>query len=205
MRTFLNHPKKIMKITRLLTLAVSLVASLQLIGCANISMSQPKATLETTTALRGAAMAPVAIGKFSLDSSRPADMDKSISLRGANHVTSSIDGSFSQYLRESLRVELEAAGLFDATSKTVVTGTLTQSEADAAIGTATAKLAARFVVIRADSVKYDKELVVNDSWESSFVGATAIPLAAAHYEGLYRKLTGKLLADAEFRTALAKE
>jgi hypothetical protein len=194
-----------MKITRLLTLAVSLVASLQLIGCANISMSQPKATLETTTALRGAAMAPVAIGKFSLDPSRPADMDKSISFRGANHVTSSIDGSFSQYLRESLRVELEAAGLFDATSKTVVTGTLTQSEADAAIGTATAKLAARFVVIRADSVKYDKELVVNDSWESSFVGATAIPLAAAHYQGLYRKLTGKLLADAEFRAALAKE
>jgi hypothetical protein len=194
-----------MKIIRLLTLAAGLVASLQLTGCANISMSQPKAALETTAALRGTAMAPAAIGKFSLDSSLPANVDQSISLRGANSVKSPIDGSFSQYLRESLRVELEAAGLFDAASKTVVNGTLTRSEADAAIGTGTAKLGARFVVTRADSVKYDKEWVVDDSWESSFVGATAIPLAAAHYEGLYRKLTGKLLADPQFRAALAKE
>ena len=193
-----------MKTIRFLTLAAGLAVSLQLVGCANISMSQPKATLETTAALRGAALTPAAVGKFSLDSSLSPDKDKSIGLRGANSVASPIDGSFAQYLRESLRVELEAAGLYDAASNTVISGTLTQSEANAAIGTGTGKLAARFVVTRAGSVKYNKELSVDDSWESSFVGATAIPLAAAHYEGLYRKLTAKLLSDPEFRTALAK-
>lgn len=190
-----------MKTFRLLTLAIGLAASLQLVGCANISMSPPKATLETTASLRGAALTPAAVGKFSPD---PAVSDKSIGLRGANSVASPIEGSFAQYLRESLRVELEAAGLYDAASNTVISGTLTQSKADAAIGTGTGKLAARFIVTREGAVKYNKELSVDDSWDSSFVGATAIPAAANHYEGLYRKLTAKLLSDPEFRTALAK-
>jgi hypothetical protein len=53
-------------------------------------------------------------------------------------------------------------------------------------------------------VKYDNQLAVDDAWESSFVGATAIPLAASHYEGLYRQLAAKLLNDQAFRGALAK-
>lgn len=193
-----------MKTIRLLTLTTGLFAVLQLVGCANISMSQPKPTVDTTAALRTAALTPAAVGKFSLDPSAPADMDKSHSLRGANSVASPIDGSFAQYLRESLRVELEAAGLYDPASNAVITGTLKQSQVDPAMSTGTAKLAARFVVTRAGAVKYEKDLSVDDSWESSFIGATAIPLAAAKYEGLYRKLVAKLLADPGFRTALSK-
>ncbi len=194
-----------MKTIRLLTLTVGLSALIQLVGCANISMSQPKGTLETTAALRSAALTPAAVGKFSLDRSASPDMDKSHSLRGANSVASPVEGSFAQYLRESLRVELEAAGLYDAASNAVISGTLKQSEVDAAIATGTAKLAARFVVTRSGSAKFDKELSVDDSWESSFIAATAVPLAAAKYEGLYRKLVAKLLADTDFRAALSKK
>ena len=194
-----------MKKIRLLTLTVGFFAVLQLVGCANISMNQPKASIETTAALRTASLTPAAVGKFSLDPSAPTDMDKGHNVRGTNSVASPIGGSFAQYLRESLRVELEAAGLYDAASNAVISGTLKQSQADAAIGTGTAKLAARFVATRVGAVKYDKELSVNDSWESSFVAATAVPLAAAKYEGLYRKLVAKLLADPDFRAALAKK
>jgi hypothetical protein len=193
-----------MNIQRFLTLGAGLALALQLTGCASINMSQPKPTLATTAALRGAALAPATVGKFQLDSSRSASDDKGISLRGGNSVASPIEGSFTQYLRESVRVELEAAGLYDAASQNVITGTLTQSEADAAIGTGKAKLGARFVVTRNGEVKYDNQLAVDDSWESSFVGATAIPLAASHYEGLYRQLAAKLLNDQAFRSALAK-
>jgi hypothetical protein len=53
-------------------------------------------------------------------------------------------------------------------------------------------------------VHFDRELSVDTSWESSFIGGIAIPLAANNYEGLYRKLIGKLLDDPAFRVAVAK-
>lgn len=193
-----------MQIRRFLTLGAAAALALQLTACASIKMSEPKATLATTAALRGAPLAPATLGAFQLDPSRPAGDDKSISMRGSNTVSSPIDGSFAQYLRQSVRVELEAAGLYDPASQNVITGTLNQTEADAAIGTGKAKLGARFVVTRAGQVKYDNQLTVDDSWESSFAGATAIPMAAAHYEGLYRQLAAKLLNDPAFRTAMAK-
>jgi hypothetical protein len=37
------------------------------------------------------------------------------------------------------------------------------------------------------------------------MASSAIPLAAAHYEGLYRKLAARLLNDPAFRTAMARE
>jgi hypothetical protein len=193
-----------MNLKRILTVGCGLALALELTGCASIQMSPPKATLATTAALRTAALAPANVGAFKLDPSRPAGEDQSISMRGANSVASPIGGSFAQYLRESVRVELEAAGLYDAASQNVITGTLTQTEADAAIGTGKARLGAHFVVTRAGQVTYDDQLTVEDSWESSFVGATAIPMAASHYEGLYRQLAAKLLNDPKFRTALAK-
>lgn len=193
-----------MNFKRLLTAGCAVALALELTGCASIKMSPPKATLATTAALRSAALAPATVGAFKLDPSRSASEDQSISLRGANNVSSPIDGSFAQYLRESVRVELEAAGLYDAASQNVITGTLTQTEADAAIGTGKARLGARFVVTRGGQVRYDDQLTVEDSWESSFMGATAIPMAAAHYEGLYRQLAAKLLNDPKFRSALAK-
>lgn len=190
---------------RTLVLAAGVVVATQLVGCASINMSPPKAALETTAALRSAPLAPATMGNFKLDPSRSATDDKSIGLRGANSVSSPVDGSFAQYLRQSVKVELEAAGLYNPASSAVISGTLTQTSANAAIGTGTAKLGARFQVTRGGAVKYDQELVVDDSWESSFIGATAIPLAASHYEGLYRKLAAKLLNDPGFRTAMAKE
>jgi hypothetical protein len=189
---------------RTLTLTALLSATALLTGCASITMSQPKPTLETTAALRANPLAPATVGSFQLDPKGGAD-DRKISLRGANSVQSPVDGSFAQYLRESIKVELQAAGLYDAKSNAVIAGALTQSDADPAMGTGTAKLGARFTVTRDGAVRYDRELVVDDSWESSFVGAVAIPAAAAHYEGLYRKLAAKLLNDADFRAALARQ
>jgi hypothetical protein len=190
---------------RVFTLAAALFAASQLVGCASINMSPPKAALETTAALRTAPLAPAAMGSFRLDASRPAAEDQSISMRGSNTVSSPVGGSFAQYLRESVKVELEAAGLYDPAASAVISGTLTRSAADAAVGTGKAQLGARFQVTRNGVVKFDQELAVDDSWESSFVGATAIPLAAAHYEGLYRKLAAKLLTDPGFRTAMARD
>jgi hypothetical protein len=190
---------------RFAAIAAAAFATLQLTGCAQLAMNQPKANVETTAKLRGAAMAPANVGSFTLDAGKPESMDKSISLRGANSISSPINGSFAQYLRESLKVELEAAGLLDPASSTVITGKLTASEADAAIGTGKGQLGARFVVTRANAVRFDRELKVESTWDSSFIGGVAIPAAAGNYEALYRKLVGTLLDDPAFRKALARE
>jgi hypothetical protein len=191
------------KLQRILTIGAVLALSMQLTGCAGIKMSPPKATLATTASLRSATLAPAKVGTFNIDPSI-SGKDQSMSMRGTNTVSSPIDNSFAQYLRESLRVELEAAGLYDASSQNLISATLTQTELDAAIGTGTSKLGAKFVVTRSGQVKYQQEFTVQDSWESSFMAATAVPLAASHYEGLYRQLVAKLLNDPAFRTAMAK-
>ncbi|MCC2957167.1 hypothetical protein LK542_16240 [Massilia sp. IC2-477] len=190
-----------MNISRLFAIAAT-GAVLLLTGCASTPMGVPQATIENTARLRSAQLAPARVGSFTLDTSKPAALDQSVSIRAAS-LNSPIGGSFAQYLGETLRVELAAAGLADPNAPTVISGTLLDSELDAAIGTGSGKLSARFVVKRNDTVRYDRTLSASATWESSFVGAVAIPLAAGQYQGLYRKLAGQLFDDPEFRKALA--
>ena len=191
------------KLFRICLIGAAIIGSAQLTGCAQLQMSQPKPAIENTVKLRGTQIAPAAVGAFKIDPAK-ADLDTGVSLRGANSVKSPIEGSFAKYLAETLKVELQAAGLYDAASATVISGTLTRSKVDPAMGTGTGELGARFVVTRSGNVKFDRELTVNSSWDSSFIGSIAIPAAAQQYEAMYRKLVGVLLDDADFRTAVAK-
>ena len=101
-------------------------------------------------------------------------------------------------------MELQSAGLLDAGSDAVITGTLLDSTVEAPVGMGKAALAARFVVTRAGSVRYDRALRTEASWDSPFIGVSAIPQAAGQYEALYRKLVGTLLDDPAFRAAVAR-
>lgn len=187
---------------RLFALFTAALIAVQLTGCAT-PMGAPQASIDNTTKLRGAGLAPANLGSFTLAPGQSPSVDQGVGLRGSK-VHSPYNDSFAQYLKETLRVELDAAGLLNASSPTVISGTLTESDADAAIGTGTAKLGARFVVTRGQTVAYDRTLRADASWESSFVGAVAIPLAAGQYQGLYRKLAGQLFEDPEFRKALVQ-
>lgn len=179
------------------------VALLQLAGCANLQMGQPKVTVENAAAIRSAGLSPMAVGSFSADPAKGSELDHGVSIR-TNSLTSPVGGSFAQYLRETLSVELASAGLLDPGANTTVTGVLSNSEVNAPIGTGTASLGARFKVERAGAVRYDKQLGVDAQWESHFVGAVAIPQAAGQYEALYRKLVAKLLTDPAFRAAVTQ-
>lgn len=187
---------------RLAAVTAVTAAALQLTGCASLSMSAPQPSIDNTAKLRAMSMAPAAVGTFKVAADK-AGSDQSVSMRGANSLKAP-GGSFAQHLGETLKTELQAAGLLDPAAATVISGTLTNSVLNADIGTGTGKLAARFVVTRGGSVQFDRELDVDSSWESSFIGGVAIPLAANNYEGMYRKLVTKLLDDPAFRTAVAK-
>jgi hypothetical protein len=189
------------KLLRPLGLGGFAIAVALLTGCAQIKLGNAVASVDNIQKAKASGMGPVAVGEFALGSGRPKALDEGIGLR-SNTVSSPYQGSFAQYLKETLSVELKGAGLLDPASKTVVQGWLTDSQLDAAVGEGTGSVAARFVVLRAGKSVYDKELKASARWESSFVGAIAIPAAVNQYSGLYRQLVSQLLDDASFRAAV---
>lgn len=192
------------KMLRIVAIAMVCVAGLQLTGCAQMTMGQPQANLPNVAKLRSIGMEPVHLGAFKAAPGTSSSFDKEVGVRGGNTLGSPVEGSFAQYLRATLKADLESAGLLNPASPSAVTATLSANELDAGIGTGTGKLGARFVVTRAGATRFDKTVAVDASWESSFVGAIAIPMAKGEYEGLYRKLVAKLIDDADFRKAVAQ-
>jgi hypothetical protein len=90
-------------------------------------------------------------------------------------------------------------GKLDPNSDLVVEGLLTASDVDSSVGTA--KLGAKFSLKRAGKPVFEKTLSVDAKWESTFIGAVAIPDAMNNYYALYDKLTLSLLTDADFKAA----
>lgn len=182
-------------------LTVVLAATAALTACVTAKLPTPSASATNVEKLRAAKAAPSQVGSFKLAAGKPAAMDTDLGgLRGSSVQPSS--GTFSAQLRDELVAELKGAGLLDPASQVVIEGELTDSRVDAAIGTGTGRLAARFVVKRNGQKVFDKELAAESSWESSFVGGIAIPMAINQYGALYKSLIGKLLDDAEFRAAV---
>lgn len=179
------------------------VAILVLGGCASVKMGEPTASVTNVESLRSAGLAPARVGTFALAPGKPADLDRKLGgLRGSSLTAHS--GSFAQQLGGQIAADLEAAGLRNDTADAVIDGTLTDSFVDAAASRGKGRLAARFRVTRDSRVVLDKELAVDASWESSFVGAIALPAAINEYGAMYRTLAGKLFTDAEFRSAMAR-
>ncbi len=170
-------------------------------GCVSVKLPPPSAETETVLILRSADLVPTAVGDFKLAEGKNPEMDKKVGgLRGSSLVAES--GSFSQQLKDEIIVALRAAGLYQEKAPIRIEGRLTDSMVDAAIKTGTGRLAARFIVYRNENKVYDKELVVESSWSSSFVGAIAIPKAINEYGALYKKLTKKLFSDKAFLQVL---
>lgn len=183
--------------------AILVLLAASLVGCATVTMPPPTASASTVEQLRAANLAPSTVGNFSLAPGRNPDMDRTLGgLRGSSIQPAS--GSFSRQLKDVIVAELKAAGLYDEKSQIQIEAQLTDSQVDAAIGTGTALLAAHFTVDRAGKRVFDKEVSVDAKWESSFVGAIALPAAINQYMSLYQALAAKLFADQDFRKALAR-
>lgn len=174
-----------------------------LVGCAQIPLGNPAPSFEVIEKANAARTAPVNVGVFKLDPSANPEVDKGLSVR-SNTISSPIEGSFAQYLRQTLIVDLQASGLYDAASPTTLSGYLKESSLDVPTDTGKANLSARFLMIRAGKVIYEKELKASVSWQSSFVGMVAIPAGINHYTSLYHKLIGQLLDDPDYRSANPK-
>ncbi len=173
-----------------------------LTGCASVTMPAAAPSAANAEKLRATKLAPAQMGSFKLATGKPADMDTTLGgLRGSS--VSPANGSFAGQLRDEIASELAAAGLLDPKYGIVIEGQLTDSMVDAGMSTGKGRLAAKIQVKRGGQTLFDKEVVAEATWESSFVGAIALPAAINQYGALYKTLAGKLFDDADFKRALA--
>ena len=173
-----------------------------LTGCVSVKMPAAAPSAANAEKLRVTKLAPTQVGTFKLAAGKPAAMDTTLGgLRGSS--VSPTNGSFAGQLRDEIAAELTAAGLVDPKSPIVIEGQLTDSMVDAGMSTGKGRLAAKIQIKRDGQTVFDKEIVAEAAWESSVVGAIALPAAINQYGALYKTLVGKLFDDADFKRALA--
>lgn len=183
--------------------AVAVFALLTLSGCAQIPLGNPSPNFDNIAKARSLNIAPISVGKFQADPKADPGMDKGLSVR-SNNVTSPVEGSFAQYLRQTLITDLQAGGLYDEKAPAVLSGTLTESALEVPIGAAHTSLGANFVLTRDSKAVYQKNLKASVNWEAPFLGAVAIPEGINRYTALHHELVKKLLDDPDFQRANAK-
>jgi hypothetical protein len=150
--------------------------------------------------LRGSKLESVAVGTVT-KSDKGNDVDR-LTIRGGAY--KSPNGSYAAYLQEAMRQELADARLLDPTSQLELSGVLLRNELDGSgVSIGFAEIEARFVVKRAGAVRFDKVKAARHEWESSFVGAVAIPAAQQNYPIVVQKLLTTLYSDPDFRKALS--
>lgn len=178
-----------------LALVAALPVLLQLGGCVTTPAPGYAPGNDNLMVLRAQAGSKLAVDDFEAAADVP---NKRLGLRG-NGMTGGSDGTYSTYLQDALEAELRNANRYDRTSTTRISGVLLANELDAS-GTRTgeASVRARFVVTRDGVVAYDKPLQADHTWESSFIGALAVPMAMENYVATVQKLIGLLVADPEF-------
>lgn len=125
-----------------------------------------------------------------------------LSIRGGSY-DSPVEKSWAAYLQEALKSELAAANRLSDKSDLVITGTLLENNLEAPVASdGAAHISASFVVKRRGQITYERKLTIDKQWESSFIGAIAIPAARQNYIAAMSELLGKLFADKDFERAI---
>jgi hypothetical protein len=179
-----------------LWVAVAMV-SIALAGCAakapNYSTS-PAAT----QSLQAARVQPAKVGEFT---AAPGAANKSISLRASTMEPP--QGTYSQYLADAIKTELDLVKLYSAASNTEISGVLLRNELETGLAVkGNGLIEAKIVVQRDGSVRFDKTKVATIEWDSNFIGAIAIPRAQQEYSRLVQTLVAQFFGDPDFVTAL---
>lgn len=128
-----------------------------------------------------------------------------ISIRGTAMI-STYDKSYAKYLEIALQEQLQQAKLYNPLSATSISGELLTNKVNAAgFSVGTAEISVRFEVTSANEIIFNKVVTVSHEWDSSFVGAIAIPNAQNNYPIAVQKLIAKLMTDKDFISSVHRE
>lgn len=178
----------------------SLAAFLALTACVQ-HLPEPGASVDQVMALRSSPIAAVSVESFTA-SGTAATRDTGFGVRDV--VIKPPKGQrWSGWLRDGIAAQFEAVGKLDPSSPIRIQGELVANEGGENFDDGKARLSARFKVVRNGAVRYDKVTTVRSDWNSSVIGVIAYMEAERNYSGLYAKLIDALIADPEFRAAIA--
>lgn len=164
-------------------------------GCSTMAPTYQE-SVDNVKKLQSANAQKVTVGKFT---GKPEVQE--LSTR-SNTFVSPYNSAYSDYIREAVRMEIERAGLLDSSSPTLIEGVLEQNEVDAGVSTGSQQIRVRFSVRKNAGVVYDKAISVKNEWESSFMGAVALPRARNAYPATVSILLDKLFSDPQFIAAI---
>jgi len=168
-------------------------------GC---GMVAPKysASMDNIQLLKETGNVSAKVGKFDFI---PGEGNyNSISMR-ASHMTSPYEDSYAAYLTEAIKQELSLAGKLKADTDIEISGSLLKNDINiSGFSIGTGDIQARFVVKKGAQVRYDQIKSIHNQWDSSFIGAVAIPRGQQQYPNLVQKLLASLYADHDFLDAL---
>ncbi len=178
----------------------TLVFVVALSGCAlNVPSYSPR--YETLDQLKKKPIDKLAVGNF--QPSDPKAEVNHITLRGSP--LSPENSTFAAYLENALRTDLKEVGVYDPASGTRLDATLLKNDIDVSgFSTGTGVMEVRLSVSRQSIVSFEKIYTANTQFDSSFVGAVAIPKGQAEYPNLVRTLLQQIYLDAAFIEAVKK-
>lgn len=188
-----------MGLKRTITLVAAVAALAAMTGCATKAPPyQP--SIDNVNVLKKAGASTASVGGFTSAPGAPGALG--ISLRAAD-MTPPNGGNYAQYLEEAMKIELDLAKRLDPKANIAISAVLVKNIINAGgISTNNGEIEARFVVRRDGEVRFEKTKRSTAEWESSFVGAVAIPKAIQQYPLLVQSLLGSLYADPEFQAAI---
>jgi hypothetical protein len=169
-------------------------------GCTFVA-PQYQAHVGNTLVLKEAGLDKVSIGDVA--KSPPKAKVERISARGSG--VKSPYGSYREYLREALKAEFDQAGLLDPNANLVIEGMLLQNSLSAAgLSRNHGDISAELTIKRDRALVWKGTKSCRHEWDSTLLGAIAIPRAVENYGILWRLLVAEFLKDPEFMAALKK-
>jgi len=187
-----------MNITAIPRLLAALAVAAVLGACTHAAPSYTAsvASVEVTSKLDGA----IAVGKFTFAPGGEAQLN-SVGAR-ADTFTSPVNNSYADYFADAATKELQAGGKLDPGSPRVLTGVLEKNYLSAAgMATNQSDLVVRFKLSKGSQPVYEKAIEAKREWESSFIGAIAIPRALDNYIATIQDLMRNLFSDPQFAAA----
>ena len=176
---------------------LSIVAIAILSGCAAKAPNY-NPNPESAQKLQAARVQPAAVGDFTADANVS---NTSIGLRASTMVPE--QGTFSKYLADAIKNELDLVKLYSPSSTTVISGMLMKNDMNTGVAmTGEGAIEARFVVKRDGVVRFDKLKKAAIQWDTNYFGAIAIPRARSEYSRLVQTLVAELFSDPDFVAAL---
>lgn len=175
------------------TMVVLLVAA-----CAQVAPSY-QTSIPNVQILRDAGIRQVEVGDFVAGKT---SNNEAISLRGSP-MSSPVNGKYTDYLAEAMRMELRAAMLYQEAAPIRIGGVLIKNDIDVSgLSEASGEIEVQVVVREGEKVRYDRVKYSKIKFESSFAGAVAIPAGIRSYPSLVQQFLADLFSDKDFISAL---